>query len=178
MKQPNALVVIAGDFNPLSTGLKPKDLTQSNNLKQIVKFQTRDTGTLDWFLTNIPAILQLCQLPKIARSDHFTILAKLITVITSSTDSHAIQKVTVRNLRDSAWRTFGPWLTNKDWLQLSSAESCKYKFHIFITEIQNEVDSYLPWKSVRIHPTDRPWTTKRIKMLIKERGQIPLPIGF
>ena len=44
MKQPNALVVIGGDFNPLSTGLKPKDLTQSNNLKQIVKFKTRDTG--------------------------------------------------------------------------------------------------------------------------------------
>ena len=47
MKQPNVLVVIAGDFNPTSTGLKPKDLTQSNNLKQIVKFKTRDTGTLD-----------------------------------------------------------------------------------------------------------------------------------
>jgi len=39
MKQPNALVVIAGDFNPLSTGLKPKDLTQSNHLKQIVKYR-------------------------------------------------------------------------------------------------------------------------------------------
>ena len=44
-------MVIAGDFDPTSTGLKPRDLTQSNNLKQIVKFKTRDTGTLDWFLT-------------------------------------------------------------------------------------------------------------------------------
>ena len=67
-----------------------------------------------------------------------------------------------------AWRTFGRWLTNKDWSQLTSAESCKHKFHIFITELQNAVDTYLPWKSVRIHPTDRPWTTKRIKMLIKK----------
>ena len=32
MKQPNALVMIAGDFNPTSTGLKLGDLTQSNNL--------------------------------------------------------------------------------------------------------------------------------------------------
>ena len=70
IKQPNALVVIARDFNPTSTGLKLKDLTQSNNLKQIVKFNTRDTGTLDWFLTNRPAIFQFFQLPKIARSDH------------------------------------------------------------------------------------------------------------
>lgn len=92
MKQPNALVVITGDFNLLSTGLKPKDLTQLNDLKQIVKFKTRDTGTLDWFLTNRPAIFQLFQLPKIARSDHFTILAKPIT---SSTHSHATKKVTV-----------------------------------------------------------------------------------
>ena len=66
-------------------------------------------------------------------------------------------------------RTFGRWLTNKNWSQLSSAESCKDKFDIFITELQNAVDTYLPWKSVRIHPTDRPWTTKRIKMLIKKR---------
>ena len=71
----------------------------------------------------------------------------------------------VRDLRDSAWRTFGRWLTNKNWSQLSSAESCKDKFHIFITELQNAVDTYLPWKTVRIHPTDRPWTTKRIKRL-------------
>ena len=118
MKQPNALVVIAGDFNPLSTGLKPKDLTQSNNLKQIVKLRSEIQGTLDWFLTNRPAIFQLFQLPKIARSDHFTILVKPIT---SSTHSHAIQKVTVRDLPDSAWRTFGRWLTNKDGSQLSSA---------------------------------------------------------
>ena len=60
MEQPNALVVIAGDFNPTSTGLKLKDLTQ---FKQIVKFNTRDTGTLDWFLTNRPAIFQSFQLP-------------------------------------------------------------------------------------------------------------------
>ena len=102
-----------------------------------------DTGTLDWFLTNRPAIFQLFQLPKIARSDYFTILAKPIT---SSIHSHAIQKVTVRDLRESAWRTFERWLTYKDWSQLSSAESCKHKFHIFIfvTELQNAVGTYLP----------------------------------
>ena len=104
IKQPNALVVIAGDFNPTSTSLKLKDLTQSNNLKQIVKFNTRDTGTLDWFLTNRPAIFQFFQLPKIARSDHVSILAELIT---SSTQTQVIQKVRVRDLRESAWRTLG-----------------------------------------------------------------------
>ena len=116
MKQPNVLVVIAGDFNRTSTGLKLGDLTQSNNVKQIAKSNTRDPGILDWFLTNRPAIFQLLQLPKIARSDNFTILAKQIT---SSTQTHVIQKVRVRDLRHSAWRTFGRWLTNKNWSQLS-----------------------------------------------------------
>lgn len=53
-KQPNSLVIITGDFNPTSTGLKLKDLTQPNHLKQQVFFTTRDSGILDWFLTNRP----------------------------------------------------------------------------------------------------------------------------
>ena len=48
--QPNALVIITGDFNPSSTGLKLKDLTQTNHLKQLVTFRTRDSGILDWSL--------------------------------------------------------------------------------------------------------------------------------
>ena len=34
MKQPNALVLIAGDFNPTSTGLKLKGLTQSISVEE------------------------------------------------------------------------------------------------------------------------------------------------
>ena len=135
----------------------------------MVKFKTRDTRTLDWFLTNRPAIFQLSQLPKIVRSDHFTILAKPIT---TSTHLHVIQKVTVRDLRDSAWRAFGRWLTNEGWSPYFSAESCKHKFHIFTTELQNAIDIYLPRKTVRIHPTDRPWTMKSIKMLINKRQTV------
>ena len=55
-KQPNALVLITGDFNPTSTGLKSKDITQANHLKQLVTFKTRDSGILDWFLTNRPKL--------------------------------------------------------------------------------------------------------------------------
>ena len=47
--QPNALVIITGDFNHHTTGLKSKDISQANHLKQLVTFKTRDSGTLDWF---------------------------------------------------------------------------------------------------------------------------------
>ena len=41
-------------FNPISTGLKPNYVTYKTGLMQIVKVLTRDTGTLDWVLTNKP----------------------------------------------------------------------------------------------------------------------------
>ena len=67
---------LTGDFNPRSTGLKSKDLTQTNHLKQLVTFKTIDSGILDWFLTNRSRLFELSQLPKIASCDHFTILVK------------------------------------------------------------------------------------------------------
>jgi exonuclease III len=75
-KYPNALVVITGDFNPNSTGLKQTHLTLLNHLKQLVTFNTRESNTLDWFLMNRPKLFTMHQLPKFASSDHFTILAK------------------------------------------------------------------------------------------------------
>ena len=45
VKHPNALAIITGDFNPTSTEFNVKDLTHANNIKQMVKFKTRDSGT-------------------------------------------------------------------------------------------------------------------------------------
>ena len=75
----------------------------------------------------------------------------------------------VRDLRDSAEFTLGRWLINKDWSSVLVAESYKENFDKFITEIQAAVDTYLSWKTLDVHPKDRPWTTKKIKMLIKKR---------
>jgi hypothetical protein len=43
-KYPNTLVVITGDFNPNSTGLKQTHLTLPNHLKQLVTFNTRESN--------------------------------------------------------------------------------------------------------------------------------------
>ena len=111
-------------------------------------------------------LLVVSQLPKITTSDHNMILATptLITSMPSQT-----RKVKVRCFRNSAWRTFGRWLTTKDWSQVLEFTSCPEIFHTFITEIQNAVDTFLPFKSICIYPTDRSWNTKTIKMLIKKR---------
>ena len=65
-KYPNALIVITGDFNPNSTGLKQTYLTSPNNLKQLVTFNTRESNILGWFLTNRIKLFTIHQLPKIA----------------------------------------------------------------------------------------------------------------
>ena len=165
-KQPNALVIVTGDFNPTTTGLKEKDLTLRNHLKQMVNFKTRDTGILDWFLTNRPNLFKLSQLPKMGASDHYTILANPLICNPLKV---AANKVQVRDMRDSAWRSFGRWMTEKDRVHVFGAPTCKDKYTIFMNELTAAIDLLLPWKTVRSHPTDRPWNSKKLKTLILKR---------
>ena len=155
-------------LNPTSTGFNVKDLTHANNIKQMVKFKTRDSGTLDWFLTNLPNLSDLSQLPKIGASDHFTILAKPVT---PSLNSHTNRKVPVRDMRESAWRPFGRWLLEKDWTHVLEAASCKEKFQLFSSELKGAIELLLPWRTVKTNSSDRPWITKRLKSSIKKRQE-------
>ena len=160
-------MLVTGDLNPTSTGINLNDLTRPNSLKQLVNFNTRDSGILDWLMTNTPSHFKVTQLPKIGRSAHFSILATPI----SGSIPLPVRKTQVQDLRDSAWRVFGRWLTTKNWRHILSIDTCKEKCNTFITELQNAVDTYLPWKSVRVYPTDRPWTARKIKILIKKRQE-------
>ena len=74
-KHPNAMVILTGDFNPTSTGLCSDSIARPNHLKQLVKFNTRDSGILDWFFTNRHHTFNLQRLPKLGASDHYTVLA-------------------------------------------------------------------------------------------------------
>ncbi|KXJ07090.1 hypothetical protein AC249_AIPGENE28138 [Exaiptasia diaphana] len=157
---------LIGDFNPNATGLCPKDITQTNTLKQLVNFKTRDTGTLDWFLTNRPTLFSLSQLPKIGSSDHYTILAKPTTLRpTKST----IIKFKTRDTRDSAWRAFGRWITHMSWERVLKAPTSEGKYSIFMSELYEAMNTFLPERSVKRHPTYHPWITNRIKAAICKR---------
>ena len=165
-KYPNALIVITGDFNPNSTGLKHTYLTSPNNLKQLVTFNTRESNILDWFLTNRIKQFTIHQLPKIASSDHYTILAKPISINTNDKEN---KKVKRRDMKDSNWRAFGRWMTTKDWTAVLQKTTCEDKFQLFLSELKEGIDFYLPEKTVIIHQNDRPWMTKELKSMIKKR---------
>ena len=115
---PNALIIVTGDFNPSSTDLKLKDLTHTDNLTQMVNFPTRNSGIADWFLTNRPDFFTLCQLPKIGRSDHYSVLARSSVAITKT---NYTRKIKIRDMRDSAWRPFGRWMIEKNWSNVNNA---------------------------------------------------------
>ena len=128
-KQPNALVLITGDFNPNSTGFQAKHIAQVNHLKQLVTFKTRDSGILDWYFTNRPKLFTVSQLPKVGSSDHYTILAKPVTAPASRP---VVNKVKIRDMhmRDSAWRALGRWITQKDWTPNLNAPSYRVKINL------------------------------------------------
>ena len=85
-EHPECLICVVGDFKPNSTNISPAPFKRMCGLTQIVKVFTRDTGILDWCLTNSPKVFSSPkQLPKIGASDHYSVL--VAPVIPSSRPS-------------------------------------------------------------------------------------------
>ena len=135
-------------------------------LTQIVKVFTRDTGILDWCLTNSPKVFSSPkQLPKIGARDHYSVL--VAPVIPSSRPS----KLTMlrRDTRPSRIRDFGGWITSFVWDDLYALDSCEEKFKYFYQNLHEAVERFLPVRLHRVHSSDKPWMTGQIKALISKR---------
>ena len=66
---PNGLVLVTGDFNPLSTGLDGKMIKRLAGLSQIIYVRTRGDAILDWCLTNVKkSFFEQVQLPHLERA--------------------------------------------------------------------------------------------------------------
>ena len=112
LEHPECLICVVGDFNPNSTNISPAPFKCTCGLTQIIKAFTRDTGILDWCLTNSPKVFSSpMQLPKIGASDHYSVL--VAPVIPSS----RLSKLTMlcRDTRPSCIRDFGGWITSFVW---------------------------------------------------------------
>ena len=71
-KYPNCGIIIAGDFNNFNTS----SIQQQYELKQMVKFPTRGTKTLDKLLTNLfPFYSAVKKFSPFGLSDHCTVVA-------------------------------------------------------------------------------------------------------
>ena len=111
-KYPDALIVLAGDFNPNSTNISLSALARDCGLTQLVKVPTRGNNILDWCLVNKPKLFdEPVQLQNIGSSDHFSIL------INPSAPNYIIRErhVYKREMKDSNVRAFGRWICNDPW---------------------------------------------------------------
>ena len=51
-------------------------------------------------------------------------------------------------MKDSNWRAFGRWMTTKDWTAVLQKTTCEDKFQLFLSELKEGIDSYLPEKTI------------------------------
>ena len=166
LDHPDSLVCIVGDFNPNSTNILPASFKRGCGLTQTVKILTRDTGTLDWCLTNQPKMLSTPkQLPKIGSSDHYCFLVQQGPPRAKSSK----RTVTRCDTRDSRIRKFGQWITSFSWHEIYLAISCKGKFERFHRTLAGAIDRFLPARVHSLHSTDKPWMTTKIKAWITKR---------
>ena len=127
-----------------------------------MKGLTRDSGTLDWCLTNSPKCLSdPKQLPKIGRSDHYCVLVQQVP----STQKRGKRTIIKRDTRDSALRGFGRWITSFSWDEVFSLDRCEETFDLFYRIMSDAVKRFLPLKSFR----DKPWISPKIKFLVARR---------
>ena len=158
---PSAGMIIAGDFNKMR--LKP--LCRRFNLKKSVRAPTRGGNILDQILTNMSALYKdVRHLPPIGRSDHQCILLtpKLKEKLKPITRQ-------VRQMKCSNLNELSIQLNKENWETVYSAGEVDDKVNEFTSIIVRKLDELLPKRTVRIHPSDKPWMTPRIKLEIKAR---------
>ena len=134
-------------------------------LKRLVKAPTRGQNILDNILTNISELYHDAQhLPPIGRSDHQCPL--LTPKITQKIPPEVKQ---VRVMKPANLNALGLRLNQEEWEDVLSAEDVDDKVLAFNSIIKNAMDDTMPLKTVRVHPSDKPWLTPQIKILIRDR---------
>ena len=115
----------------------------TTGLSQIVKVNSRDSGTLDWCLTNHQKLMDCPkQLPQLGSTDHYTGL--IHPPQSSSTSKNTKIAVGRRDLRASRIRDFGQWITQQSWDNVISTTLVNEKFDISINTLKHAVDKFLP----------------------------------
>ena len=161
---PDGVIIISGDFNCPSTGLTERQVKHATGLAQVMKVLTRDSSILDWYFTNRPKLFfEPLQLPKIGRSDHFSILLEShSSQIESKTRTKVIYE---QDVRDSRLRDFGNWITRQDWSEILSLPSATKKCDKFYSIMSFVVTYFFLLQRVKISG-NKPWITSPLKILI------------
>ncbi|XP_071808975.1 uncharacterized protein [Asterias amurensis] len=161
-RQPDSGIIVMGDFNRLEL-----DPLLSNNFIQIVDKPTREDAILDKIITNLSSFYNPVEISSpLGLSDHRCVIVRPKRPIRNTNTS---KTRVVRPMKDSDVRECGSWLSDHDWLEVTSTHDVTAKCTEFYETLNCVLDTYFPKKSVKKHPTDKPWLTPYIKSLVVKR---------
>ena len=159
-KHPHAVHITAGDFN--RTNLK----TVLPKLYQHVKCATRGDNTLDKVYTNIKNGYRARQLPQLDQSDHMSLL--LIPAYKPIRKSAPITTKTVKTWPEGAMEQLQDCFATTDWSVFENRDLEQYTASV-LGYITHCMDTVTTVKRIRIYPNRKPWMTKEVQCLLKDR---------
>ena len=162
---PDCGIGLLGDFNNLDIS----ELLNCHNLSQVVTVTIRGSATLDLVITNIhPFFNTPTVLAPIATSDHKIVKWDPITSVYTNLSAQ-VRKRLYRCFPQSAHKAFGRWVTSQVWYADGQNLSLEERFNSFTSNISLALSNFFPLKTVKLHPSDKPWMTAHLKNLIKSR---------
>ena len=158
---PSAGIIIAGDFNKMKLG----PLCNRFDLRKMVKKPTRENNILDQIVSNMSPLFQKIQhLPPLGRTNHRCLLLNPKCLMSTRPRTRTFRPMNRSNLIALEIQ-----LSKTVWDAVYEAEYVDDKVSIFNGVVTQALDGCLPLKTIRIHPTDKPWMTPSIKAEIKLR---------
>lgn len=160
---PNSGIILLGDFNQF----KPGNLCSSFKLKKLVTMATRGHNILDQAFSTLSTYYDSGKiLPPLGLSDHSSVLLQPLNVVPSYQPTTRILKRTCKPTNKQAVYSS---LQRCNWTQLYHLPTCDEQFSMFQSIINGTIDTYLPLRQYKLHPTDKPWFTDDIKDAIANR---------
>ena len=160
---PNSAIIVLGDFNQF----KPGSLCSSFKLKKLVSLPTRGNNILDQIYSSLSNYYDdALILPPVGLSDHSSVLLQPVNYRAPSVPTLRIQK---RKCKTANRHALFSCLNTTNWSSLYRMNTCQEQFNLFHSTLTDAINSCLPVRSVKLHPTDKPWMTAEIKDAIKKR---------
>ena len=154
---------------PSFNNLDISELLNCHNLSQVVTVSTRGSTTLDLVITNIhPFYNTPTVLAPIATSDHKIVKWDPKTSVCTNLSAQVCKRQ-YRCFPQSAHEAFGRWVTSQVWYADGQNLSLEERVNSFTSNISLAMNNFFPLKTVKLHPSDKPWMTAHLKNLIKSR---------
>ena len=160
-------LIVCGDFNGLSNEID--ELNSLLGTTSLFHFPTRDSAQLDFVLCNRPSLYSesVCMAP-LGKSDHVVVFCSPITL----PPPPVVKKIQFRYKSRSACANLRADLQNSFELEsLCLLTDINELTASLIKLLVGLLDKHMPWKTVRLKSSDKPWVRPSLKYLINMRDK-------